>query len=76
MASILAKKKASEGDAVELSMDLPKYNARRGQRGVVIATFDEPSEAYDLELADESGDFHGFAYSVTPEQFTNLSRAA
>lgn len=39
-------------------------------------TFDEPSEAYDLELANESGDFIGFAYSIKPDQFTNLSRAA
>jgi tetratricopeptide (TPR) repeat protein len=76
MPFISGKQKAYEGDVVELSVDLPKWNARRGQRGVVVTAFDEPSEAYDLELVDESGDFQGFAYSVKPDQFTNLSRNA
>jgi tetratricopeptide (TPR) repeat protein len=42
----------------------------------VVAAFDDPSEAYDLELSNESGDFQGFAYSIKPDQFTNLSRTA
>lgn len=75
MPFISGGQKAYEGDVVELSMDLPKYNAKRGQRGVVVAAFDEPSEAYDLELADETGDF-AFAYSIKPDQLTNLSRGA
>lgn len=76
MPLISNKQRAFEGDVVELSVDVPKYNLRRGQRGVVITTFDEPSEAYDLELANESGDLLGFAYSIKPDQFTNLSRSA
>jgi len=76
MPFISGKQRAYEGDVVELSIDLPTYNAKRGQRGVVVAAFDEPSEAYDLELANESGDFMGFAYSIKPDQFTNLSRTA
>lgn len=75
MPLISNKQSAFEGDVVELVVDLPKYNAKMGQRGVVITTFDEPSEAYDLELTNESGDFTGFAYSIKPDQFRNLSRS-
>src|SRR5437016_696299 len=70
------KIKALEGDVVELVVDLPENNLKRGQRGVVITAFAEPSEAYDLEMVDESGALTGFAYSVKPSQFTNLSREA
>lgn len=69
------KQSAFEGDVVELTVDVPKYNVRRGQRGVVTTAFEEP-EAYDLELENESGDFLGLAYSIKPDQFTNLSRSA
>ncbi|MGH9930469.1 MAG: DUF4926 domain-containing protein [Pyrinomonadaceae bacterium] len=75
MPLISNKQKAFEGDVVDLSVDVPKYNVKRGQRGVVITAFEEP-EAYDLELENESGDFQGFAYSIKPDQFTNLSRDA
>jgi len=70
------KKRAFEGDVVELLTDLPNFNLNRGQRGVVITEFDSPSEAYDLEIVDEKGGLVGFAYSVKPDQFTNLSRNA
>lgn len=75
MPLISNKQKAFEGDVVELSTDIPTFNVKRGQRGIVITAFDEP-EAYDLELENESGDFLGFAYSIKPDQFSNLSRAA
>lgn len=70
------KQKAFEGDVVELSVDIPTFNVKRGQRGVVVTTFEEPSEAYDLEMTDEAGRLVGFAYSIKPDQFTNLSRDA
>lgn len=70
----LTKKKACEGDVVELTADLPKFS--RGLRGVVMTEFEEPSEAYDIEIMDGAGDFLGFAYSVKPNQFVNLSREA
>ena len=69
-------KSAYEGDVVELLNDLAKGDFKRGQRGTVVAGFDEPSEAYDLEMEDDSGSFAGFAYSVKPDQFINLSRSA
>jgi Tfp pilus assembly protein PilF len=69
-------RRAFEGDVVELLVDIPNTKLKRGQRGVVITTFDEPTEAYDLEIVDQSGDFTGFAYSVKEDQFTNLSRSA
>jgi len=75
MFSVSNKQKAFEGDVVELSVDIPTFNVKRGQRGIVITAFSEP-EAYDLELENESGDFFGFAYSVKPDQFINLSRDA
>jgi len=70
------RKSAYEGDVVELVTDLAKDNFKRGQRGTVVAGFDEPSEAYDLEMEENSGSFAGFAYSVKPDQFINLSRSA
>lgn len=69
----LDKKETHEGDVIELLVDLPKYNLKQGQRGVVMTKFEEPAEAYDIELEDEEGDFLGFAYSVKPHQFANLS---
>lgn len=75
MTLISNRQRAIEGDVVELCVDISKYNVKRGQRGIVITAFEEP-EAYDLELEGESGDFQGFAYSIKPDQFTNLSRSA
>lgn len=71
-----SKKKALEGDVVELLEDYPKYNLKKGQRGIVITEFDEPEEAYDLEIEDQQGNFLGFAYSIKPEHIVNLSRDA
>ncbi len=76
MPLLSTKNKAFEGDVVELLVDLPKFDLRRGQRGIVVTSFDEPCEAYDLEMEDKSGTFTGFAYSITPDQFNNLSRDA
>jgi tetratricopeptide (TPR) repeat protein len=67
---------ASEGDVVQLLADLPQSEFKRDQRGTVVTVFTEPSEAYDLEIVDESGSLLGFAYSVKPNQFSNLSRNA
>jgi len=76
MPFISDRKSAYEGDVAELMTDLAKDNFKRGQRGTVVAGFDKPAEAYDLEMEDESGRFAGFAYSVKPDQFINLSRSA
>src|SRR5438093_7019735 len=68
--------KAREGDVVELTEDLPKYGFQRGQRAIVIEAFDEPSEAYDLEVIDGEGNTLDLAYSVRPHQIVNISREA
>lgn len=68
---MIITKKVQEGDSVELIEDLPAFGLKRGQRGVVIETFDEPREAYDIEFEDEKGNFLGFAYSVKPEQINH-----
>src|ERR1700759_854948 len=74
MATTATDRKAREGDVVELSEDLPRYGLARGQRGVVATEFNEPTEAYDVAIEDDEGNFVGFAYSVKPEQIINVSR--
>jgi TusA-related sulfurtransferase len=76
MTTKLDIRKAQEGDVVELLVDFPEYKLRKGQRGVVITEFEQPAEAYDLEIEDEAGRFVGFAYSVKPAQIANLSRGS
>lgn len=70
---IRSKKKAFERDVVALLRDLPNTEFKRGQRGIVVSAFYEPKEAYDLEVVNELGETVGFAYSVRPDQFENLS---
>jgi tetratricopeptide (TPR) repeat protein len=74
-ANMLATRKAQELDVVELTEDLPEYDLKRGERGAVVAAFDEPSETYDLEFVDESGGSR-FAYSVKPEQIATIESLA
>lgn len=69
---MLATMKAHEGDVVELAEDLPKYGRRRGDRGIVIEAFDQPTEAYDIEFEGADGEFLGFGYSVRPEQIAKV----
>lgn len=73
---MLVTTKAHEGDLIELTEDVPKYDLKRGQRGFVIEAFDEPNEAYDIEFEDGKGEFIGFAYSVRPSQIVNLDALA
>ncbi|HKY06510.1 MAG TPA: DUF4926 domain-containing protein [Blastocatellia bacterium] len=70
---MLVTRKAQELDVVELTEDLSEYGLKRGQRGVVIAAFDKPDEAYDLEFVDESGE-SSFAYSVKPGQIEQIAK--
>jgi Domain of unknown function (DUF4926) len=64
---MLDTRKAQELDLVEVLEDLPEYNIKKGEIGVVVVAFDNPDEAYDLEFVDESGQSR-FAYSVKPDQ--------
>jgi hypothetical protein len=65
---MLETKKFQELEMVELLEDLPEYDLKKGEIGVVVEVFDTPSEAYDLEFVDESGRSSRFAYSVRPNQ--------
>ena len=65
---MLDTKKFQELELVELLEDLPEYDLKKGEIGVVVEVFDTPSEAYDLEIVDESGRSSRFAYSVRPNQ--------
>jgi len=72
---MLVTRKAQELDVVELTEDLPEYGLKQGERGTVIAAFDEPDEAYDLEFVDESGKSK-FAYSVRANQIVTIDAHA
>lgn len=65
---------AHENDVVELIEDLPEQGFKRGQRAIVIATFEHPAEAYDLEFEDNEGNFLGLAFAIQPRQLINVSR--
>ena len=65
---MLETRKFQELELVELLEDLPEYDLKKGEIGVVVEVFDTPSEAYDLEFVDESGRSSRFAYSVRPNQ--------
>lgn len=65
---MLETKKFQELEMVELLEDLPEYDLKKSEIGVVVEVFETPSEAYDLEFVDESGRSSRFAYSVRPEQ--------
>lgn len=73
---MLDTKKAQELDMVELLEDLPKYEVKKGEIGVVVEVFDNPDEAYDLEFVDESGTSSRFAYSVKPCQIRSANETA
>lgn len=73
MLTKISTKTAHEGDVVQLTEDLTEQGFTRRQRGIVISEFESPEEAYDLEMRDEAGTFLGFAYSVKPKQFSNVS---
>lgn len=55
-------------DIVELVEDLPEYDVKRGEQGVVVEVFDDPEEGYILEFGDPSGTSSKLAYWVKPEQ--------
>ena len=65
----------SELDVVELTADLLEYGVRKGDRATVIAAFDNPEEAYDLELVDAFGQSR-FVYSVKPAQIKAVAETA
>lgn len=65
-----------ELDLVELIEDLPDYDLKKGDIGVVVEVFDAPEEAYDLEFVEESGGEPKFAYSIKPHQVRSVEKVA
>ena len=65
--------KFRDHDLVELLEDLPEYQVRRGEVGVVVEVFDSPNEAFDVEFVDDSGRSSRFAYALKSAQ---IRRAA
>lgn len=72
---MLTMRKAQELDVVELTEDLLEFGLKKGEIGAVVAAFDEPDEAYDLEFVDESGKSR-FAYAVKPNQIRAAEEVA
>lgn len=68
--------KAAVLDTVELVEDLPEFNLRRGERGVVLDAYSKPDEAYDLEFVDNNGRTSRLAFSVSPNQLINIDLKA
>jgi tetratricopeptide (TPR) repeat protein len=73
---VLDTKKHQELELVELMEDMPEYDLKKGDIGVVVEVFDKPDEAYDLEFVDESGMSSRFAYSVKPSQVRSAEETA
>jgi len=61
---------------VELLEDMPEFNVRRGERGVVLDAYSEPEESYDLEFVDNHGSSTRLAFSVRPDQLVNIDSLA
>jgi hypothetical protein len=60
--------KASGGDTVVLLEDLSQYDLHKGDRGMVVEVYTDPSEGYDIEFIDETGHTKALACAVKPEQ--------
>jgi len=73
---IETERRAHELDIVELTEDLPEFGLRRGERGTVVETFDDPEEAYVLEFVDGSGSASKLAYGVRPDKLINVNAIA
>ncbi len=52
---------------VELTKDMPEIGLARGTRAAVVQVFEEPDEAYEIEVVDESGDTRA-ELAVSPDQ--------
>lgn len=73
---MIANGKMQELETVVLTEDLPDYGLKRGEKGVIVETFDDPEEAYMLEFVDESGASSKMADWVKPEQIKPVREAA
>lgn len=73
---MIGTRKAHELDVVELTEDLPEYGLKRGERGTVVEVFDDPDEAYMVEIVDESGTSSIIADWVKPFQLVNVTMMA
>ncbi len=73
---MIASGKMQELETVVLTEDLPEYDLKRGEKGVILEVFDEPEEAYLLEFVDESGAASKIADWVRPDQIKPVEQAA
>ncbi len=73
---MIANGKMQELETVVLTEDLPEYGLKRGDKGVVVETFDKPEEAYMLEFVDESGVLSKMADWVKPGQIKPVKQVA
>ncbi|MFQ3245973.1 MAG: hypothetical protein ACI9SP_002622 [Arenicella sp.] len=43
-------------DLVVLKCELTEYGLERGMRGVIVAVFEDPESAYEVEFCNECGE--------------------
>ncbi len=43
-------------DVVVLKVDLPEERLEKGMRGVIVAVFNEPEQAYEVEFCGDKGE--------------------
>lgn len=43
-------------DVVVLKVDLPEEHLKKGMRGVIVAVFNEPEQAYEVEFCGDKGE--------------------
>lgn len=54
-------------DVVALKLDLPGESLRKGMLGVIVAVFDKPSLAYEVEFCSDNGETI-VELALTPDQ--------
>ena len=58
-------------DVVELQCELPEQCLKKGMRGVIVAVFDEPEHAFEVEFCNERGETIA-EVSLKPEQLEKV----
>lgn len=58
-------------DVVELKSELPEQCLKQGMRGVIVAVFDEPEHAFEVEFCNEGGETIA-EIALKPEQLKKV----
>ena len=58
-------------DVVTVIVDLPEENLEKGMRGVIVAVFDQPELAYEVEFCTDNGETIA-EVALKPEQLERV----